>query len=226
MNRVPPSSRGGGFTLVEGMISFTVFALLLSAFMRSFEHFNQLTEQTSREYQANAQTIQALSAISEELERSAYVTVGGIAFPRLIEGVDQVNRPVVFGHAPPSATEGDNIASNDLWYVLPFDGDGDGWPDLDAARSPVWDPTTYALMLVPDGTGTNDLVRRSSAGAQTVLARHVSSIRFEDPVAASWEIPLETLRVRIVTALPTERGGAMTRRSETVISLRNGRFVP
>ncbi|MEM7515421.1 MAG: prepilin-type N-terminal cleavage/methylation domain-containing protein [Planctomycetota bacterium] len=219
-------SRRCGFSLLEAMITLSVFGIVMTGFMKSFDHFSRMTEQSSREYQAQAQTMNALEALVDDLSRSAFINLGGTDYPQLHEMNALPVLPVEFVHAPADASAGSGALSNDVWFVLPSDGDGDNWPDLDANGQPVWSPVIVAYVLVPDGRGTNNLERRTSAGAIQTVARRVASLRFEDPAAAGWEVPLETLRIRIETSVADERGSPLTRQAEAVVRLNNGLFVP
>lgn len=219
------NSRRAGFTILETVLTVSIFTVLMAAFITSFSSFSTSTEQSSREYSAAEKSLKAVQAITQDLSRSGFTNVAGVDYPLIFAAGDPGGgQPAAFAHAPADASAGSQLVSNSVVFTTPADADNDGWPDLDANRAPVWQATTVAFVLVPDGRGTNTLQRRTSDGGRRVLARNVASLTFESPADTAFAIPLDTLRVRIELAVSNTEGATITRSSEAVVRLRNGRF--
>lgn len=240
----------GGFTLLEAALSIGLLSGLLYVFFQSLAGFERLGRHSEALHAAAADAARAMGTIRRDLERSGHLSVGGQAYPvafapgeppaglagfdhaapNLISGLSKTS-PVNPLPAPQGGTGLPGFApeqlpeSRELVYILPADADGNGWPDLDQGE-PVWGGQRLALLLVPEGNGSNRLVRRTEAGAETVLAHGVRALRVDLPVDTGYSIPLDSVRVWLQLVRESERGGVQLFNRVDVIQLRNGGLAP
>ena len=129
----------------------------------------------------------------------------------------------VHAHSPPHPVPGEPVTSREVVFIHPFDGDSDGWPDLGTSGEPEWGSTEISFVLRPTGDGTNNLERRVNGASPRTLAKNVTRFLVEDSEATGYQIPFNSLRVRLTLAIKDLTGSVYRRTLEEVIQLRNGR---
>lgn len=142
----------------------------------------------------------------------------------------------------PSDLDGDGRpeldADLDGWPEL--DGNGDGvysddmadvdhlWdPDentIDGENGLVWSNTEVGYVVVELADGSRVLQRRLGNDPNTarIVARHVERIQFDTAESSSFEVPLDSVRVRIFFRARDDGGHVYRSRNEVTVRLRNG----
>ena len=217
MRRLARTTARAGFTLVEAAISVTVFAGILGAFLVSLNSAQDAQSVTEAEAQVQRDALRSIAVLRTDLSRAGYEN----GFPELFDGDEISATYPEFDHDETLDPDGLPMEQCDLVLRNPADDDRDEWPDLDVNGSVVWDDPV-AFLLVPDGEGTFNLVRRTTAGAQRVLARRLTRVLFEDPEDTLFSIPLDCIRVTLDFRVPGARGVAQSASFGLVVELRNG----
>jgi type II secretory pathway pseudopilin PulG len=205
-----------GFTIVEAAISIALFTVLLSAFAQSVGSALNTKQRFEAEQSLALDAFRSVESIRGELRRSGFS--GG--FPQFFEDDDVGGTFPAFAHARAHPAPDGGQTAREIVFRLPADGDGDGWPDVTAAREVDWDAVDIAYVLRPAADGTNEIWRMSSAGEAAVVARRVVSMLFEDSAETGFAIPLNCVRLRIVLVAEASAGGHR-RVVESVIRLPN-----
>jgi type II secretory pathway pseudopilin PulG len=205
-----------GFTLVEALVSSTLFIAIMGAFALSLVSAERARADAEVTERLHREALEALDGLREELSRSGFEN----GFPLAYDD-DVAADYAVFAHA---TAHGANERC-DLVYRLPADADADGWPDVEEDGSVVWEEEPRAFLLVPNDSGTNDLVRRSADGASVTVARNVATLRYSTPAETGFAIPLDCLRVEVgMSAI--EDGRPYRFDVTTVVRLQNGGLAP
>ncbi len=199
-----------GFTAVEAIISTALFASLMGGFLMSFISLERLSKTTQVEYELVASSLRVLQQIEEVVARTGYTNVGGVAYPVIYGGLDELVPELDAFEGLPG-----------LLFRMPADEDGDQWPDVTAAGEILWDDEIFGLVLVPTGD-TASLELRSTAGERRVLARNVSNLRFLEPADVGFSIPLDSLQIELEIRERGPRGAPIAMESRSVVALRNG----
>ena len=228
VRRTRLSGREGqaGFSLLEGAISLSVFAVLMGGYMITMSRMSESTDASALEHELLVDCGRVMSAITSDLRRSGYENVDGIDMPVFFDAGDPPAAFAEFGHDVPHDPFGDGL-TREIVFSLPEDADGDGWPDLEADRSgPVWSDDYVAYQLVPELDGTNSLRRLTSAGDATTLSRNVTQLIFESPADTGFLIPADTLRVTLVLRRAARNGAVRRIQIQEVVQLFNGWIAP
>jgi hypothetical protein len=95
-------------------------------------------------------------------------------------------------------------------------------PALDPATGELrWSEREVSFTVVTGQDGINALVRREDAGAARIVARHVERVIFDTPESSGYEIPGDSIRVRIYFRRVEPNGTVSRTRREAVVRLRN-----
>ncbi len=149
-----PQRRRTGVTLIEMVLTISLFSGLLAVFSQSLgssmeeENLARTQELTRRRLD------NGLERVRELLVQTQWDSGYPLVVPAASIAVSHpdialaVGRPLTDGHA-----------SNALLYSQPADVDGDGWPDQDALGAVVMRPEVCAVALVLDRDGTRSIVR-------------------------------------------------------------------
>lgn len=192
----PRRARAGG-SLIETMIALSIFPLLIGAALATLRTDEAEGDRMAARADMVRRADRALTTLTTELERSGFVTLGGIDYPFLIEGDALADAPILHVHEAANPAP-DGVTAREVVFVLPNDVDGNGWPDLDAAMEAIdWNPVEVSYVLLPDGDGSNVLVRREDGGNDRVMARGVRRFVVDDALTSGFAFPLDVLRVGI-----------------------------
>lgn len=168
------SGAGGGFTLLEVLVSLAVLGILLvSVFSITIETYAFIGD-TEVDFAAQSEANQAFSRMTEILRKSGRNTAGGATFPRLA-----------------------NLGTELEFRVL-RDLDGNGFPYSASTGQREWGPTVYRIRRDVGGN------LRVFDGQTPVwhLCRYAVQVNFttnlQDPTLQLNEIGV-TLRTRKVT---------------------------
>ena len=213
---------GAGFTLVEAALALTAFVALLAGFLFSVERMSNAYGEGEVSHALAIEAFDAARSITQEISRAGFRDQHGERMPVLFaDGDPGVDHPA-FAHEPPGSGE----AVREILYRLPRDGDGDGWPDVDANGEAVWESAWHGLLCLPLEDGTDALVRRAEDGTTVVLARNVARLVFETPAETGFAIPLDSLRFTLTLRRADADGRACEFEVQRVVRLRNGGLAP
>lgn len=190
-----PSTRRAGGSLLETMITISIFPLLIAGALTTLQTSEDENDRMAARADMVRRADHALSDMTVELERSGFVVLGGIEYPFLIEGdaLDDAPQPHVHEAANPAE---DGVTAREIVFVLPNDADDDGWPDLDGTMENIdWSLTEISYVLLPDADGSNVLVRREDGGNDRVLVRGVRRFIVDDAATSGFAFPVDVLRI-------------------------------
>lgn len=214
-HRTRRGGRAAGHTLVEMVLTFTLFTGLLGVFSASLdaplEEEQELTDRTEARRRADRAV--------EELGRVLTRTLWEGGFPQVVDGADVAARyPDVVaalgkGFAPA-------VDADVLLFLQPDDADGDGWPDLDADGAVVLRPEPAVLGLVPGGAGGYELVHVDADRNVRRPVGGLSGLRVVDSAASGFTQPLDALRATVTA--PRARRGAADVSADLMLRLGSG----
>lgn len=211
------TSPRNGFTLLEMAASLTLISLVTLGFAELHAQGQRLVQITDDEYELATDLADALRTIEDDFTRSGFVEIGGEEFPQRRASGD--DKTATMSAEWPARLSPD---STEFELVLPADANGDEWPDLDASRELVWDPTRITYTFADDGNGRATLVRRVAGGQTTNILSGAVRFVFEDPAATGWTIPMQHVRVSITAERVGARGFVSQRSATRVFRLPNG----
>lgn len=224
------SGRGSraGFSLVEMAMGVMILLILIGSLMQSVLSLSRATvlENVSTELQSQGERAQR--AILDDLKRSGFTAVGGIAFPyvEFVNGNVLNNNYIASAHVPPihAAQPGDTDfgPNREIVFVQPQDANGDRRPDIAANGQMIWSPAQWSYVVVTRGDGVNVLERRLNGATTKKVAHHVERITFDDYTTSGFQVPLLAIRVRIWLRQADARGEVHRFFTEAVVRLRNG----
>jgi prepilin-type N-terminal cleavage/methylation domain-containing protein len=216
-----------GFSLVELMIGMLILSLLSASLIGAMRGLTELGDSGGVQAELSNMGERAMQQLTLDLKRSGFANVGGTNYPHLFE--DGAAEGVFVQHAHVPATtaaapgDPDFGPSREIVLLQPRDADGDSVPDIGADGFLIWDPVELALVLVTGADGVNVLQRRTSAGVQRPLARHVERVTFDDNASSGFEVPLDAVRVRLSFRKQDSKGTVHRHEVERIVRLRNGR---
>ncbi len=217
---------GAGFTVLEMMIVGVILMLVVATFGRAAVSMQRAKEVVEVRTRLQEEGLRALSTILGDLRRSGFVATNGVNYPAFpIDGVP----PAAFAvHAHPAPTEGaapgdpDFGANREIIFALPGDADADGRPDIDANGDLDWDERDFSYVLVTDVDGVSRLERRIDAAQGRRIADHVERVVFDDSASTGFQLPFDSVRVRLWLRMRGDDGTEYRHFIEGFVRLRNG----
>ncbi len=206
-----------GFTIIEALISSTLFVSIMGAFVLSLFAAERARDDAEVADQLNREALEVIETLRRDLSRSGYEN----GFPLSYDEDDIGQDYGTFVHAAPHGEQ----ERCDVVYRLPADDDGDGWPDVDVDGDVTWEGDPRAFVLVPNQYGTNDFMRIAADGQSSTVARNVESLRYSSPAETAFAIPLDCMRVELGLRADSE-GIPQRVRMSAVIRLENGGLAP
>jgi hypothetical protein len=206
-----------GFTLIEALISSTLFVVVMGGFVLSMVATQRARKTVEATGVLNCEALEIVETVRGELSRSGYEN----GFPLTYDGNEIGKTYPLFEHDEPHG----QAERSDVVYRLPADDDGDGWPDVEADGNVLWEDDPRAFALVPNERGTNDFVRLAADGRATTVARNVESVSYSDPSETQFAIPLDCARVDLVLSAAAD-GAPQRVRLSAVVKLANGGLAP
>jgi hypothetical protein len=202
--------------VIEAVISTAIFVVLMGVFVRSLFSAQEAQDGAEATERLQRSSLDVVETVRQELSRSGFE--GGL--PLLYDG-DIGGDYDDYAHAPAHDRNGADVERCDIAYRLPADGDGDGWPDVDADGGVIWEADPRAFVLAPDGSGSNAFMHLLPDGRRSTIARNVERVTFSTPAQTNYAIPLDCMSVTVV--LREGRGGqARQEQLAFVVKLRNG----
>lgn len=217
------SNARAGLTIVETAISMAVYAVFVGALTLTLRGLSRNAESIDASQELAREGLRAVGQMRLDLQRSGWAEIDGLQWPFTEEAGIALDDWPALNHEVPHQHAGDP-ASRPIFLRLPADANGDGWPDLSAAGGVSWSDEAVAWLIVPAEDGTNTLVRRSSSGAEGVFGSNVNWIVFETPSETGYQIPLNSIRVRLEFQEEGADGVPMTMELEEVVRLWNGGY--
>ena len=237
-----------GFTLLELTISATILFLLAAMMVEAVDQIGALGRAggTAARLQMGAED--ALSRITTDLRRSAFVTANGKTYPYLF--LDGAVDPTFANHAHAPAAEhaepgepdaGPNreiVLAQPAFVSVAQGDDGQNYapdavppdvtvvkvydvPSIQANGSATWSAEEISYVLVTANDGVNELQRRVDGVTQAVLARGVERVLFETNTL-DLAVPQRAVRARLWLRLPDGEGTVHRHFGEAVVRLQNG----
>ena len=123
--------------------------------------------------------------------------------------------------APGSAAS--PLGLREIVYRLPQDVDGDGRVLSESTGALEWSPSLYGFLLIPDGSGTLDLVRRradDSGVTDELVCRWVESLTF-DTAATKTILPRNAVEIHLRLRRPDTRSRQQRLHLATTVVMRN-----
>jgi prepilin-type N-terminal cleavage/methylation domain-containing protein len=186
-------SRESGFTLLEVLISMVILTLLLVGTLAISTETARFTTYADEDYRAQNEVQTALSKLGDVLHKTGRVTLGGTAFPRVLE----------------EGTELDFLLHTDL------DDNGHGFDQQTGEIE--WSPIVYTARLNPD-SGTFGIY--VGPHLLKILGVGITEVEFttytEDPT-----VEFKEIEVRIRADRTTSDGAPVTYTSTQSIHMRN-----
>lgn len=215
-----------GFTLVEVVITLAITAVVVGAIAQSVAGMKGLNASADAQTELAESGNRALRRVLADLKRTGFATVDGLVYPYVFDnggpGVDFA----IHAHATAdSLADWPVPASREIVFRIPDDADQNGIPDLDVDGSLNWDPQEYSYVLITGPDGINRLQRRVDGGGERTVARYVDRIVIDDAITSGFQIPLDTLRVRIDMAKPDGDGRIHELTLQGLVRARNGGIV-
>jgi len=184
-----------GFTLLEVMISMTIFLIVVGLLLGSLTNGMDFWEfsVTSSDLQSNGQ--HAMNMMTKELRNATRTQ----------------------GMTPPDAgVLGTPPNNKGMLFYLPTDIDGNGTITDAVTGDTEWDPN----LIQYDYDNVNLQLLRNTMGTQKVLANYVTDVRFND-----WNTDLSLFREEIKITLQmqrnTSKGRTVTASFISTVKLRN-----
>jgi len=215
-----------GFSLPEVLVVSSILLVVGGAVTASLASLRHLTVTGGEVAELAERGERAMHRIIEDMRRSGFADVGGVAYPHLFDDGGAEDPFDAHAH-PPAAKEAaagdpDFGPNREIVFLLPADDDGDGVPDVDDQGRLVWggDEVSYVVLTGPDGV--NVLERRVNAAASVPVARHVERIAFDDATSSGFQVPLRSVRIRLYFRDRDSEGRAYRYSRECTVRLRNG----
>ena len=218
--------RAAGFTVLELAIVGAILVLVVASFGQAAASMQRAKDVVEVRTRLQEEATRALTRILDDLRRSGFVAVNGVTYPAfLVDGV----APAAFavhGHPPAAehAQPGDpDFGPNrEIVFALPADADADGRPDVDANGQLAWDARDFSYVLTTGPDGVNRLERRIDAADPRPVADHVERIAFDDSASTGFQLPFDSVRVRLWLRMRGEDGIEYRHQIEGTVRLRNG----
>ncbi len=215
-----------GFSMLEVMLSTSILVIVLGSLAVSVGSMQDLAATARQRGELQITGQRAVLAILGDLRRSGTVVVGGFGYPLVFDGGDPGAGHPQHAHIPASKSgaPGDEDAGPDrsILFVLPLDEDGDRRPDVDVNGELLWDDAVHGYVLVTGADGVNRLERWVEGLPPRSVARYVERMVFDDAASSGWEIPLDSIRVRLYLRKIDASGQVQRFFIEAVVALRNG----
>jgi prepilin-type N-terminal cleavage/methylation domain-containing protein len=218
--------RKSGFSLIETIISTMILSLLFGALSQSVANLRQVTMFSSERASLQTMGDEALMEMVDELRNSGEQEMGGLDYPYVFDG--GVPDPAYFAHehepADGLAVDGDTDfgVDREIVFLLPADADNDGRPDVDAAGELSWGAEEVSYTVTTRADGINYLERRDDGAAPSIVGHHVERMVIDTSTSSGFEIPLETVRIRLFFRMIGSNGDLIRYSNEAVVALRNG----
>ncbi len=221
------SPRKSGFSVVEMMISVAVMSLLCGALVESVANLRTMTIFSRNRSSLQTMADKALLEMVTELRQSGERDVGGgIVYPYYFDGGAPSDDFILHEHVPAGgdAEFGDDDfgADRELVFLLPADDDNDGRPDIDMDGDLAWGATEVSYTVNTRADGINYLERRQDGANPTIVGHHVERMVIDTAESSAFEIPLETIRIRLFFRRTDSNGYLIRYSNEAVVALRNG----
>lgn len=207
-----------GFTILEVTISSTIFAAIMGAFVLALVATRKAQDDAEVVDLVSREALEVVETLRRELGRSGFEN----GFPLTYDADDVGADYQVFEHATPNG----ETERSDVVFRIPADADGDGWPDVENDGDVAWEDDPRAFVLRPNETGVNDLVQVAPDGQGATIGRHVESVTYSSPAETNFEIPLDCMRVEVVTASIAADGQVRRSQLSAVVKLHNGGLSP
>lgn len=210
----PMRRRGaGGFSLLELLMSVSLFSLIASAFVVATQRTSDVSNTQSAVFDIESELFDVQEALRRELRRSGYAALDGVDYP----GVFAAGELPDHAHTLVAG-------SRELLYVTPRDDDQNDWPDLDGTNQVVWEAAPRAVLIRPLEPPFHELSLVQGDGTTRVLSRRLLSIDFQTAAETGFEIPLRAMRYELRLGRLDRERRLIERRADGVIVLENGGF--
>lgn len=213
MKRAKRSAREGGFSMLELLISVSLFSLIASAFVVATQRTSDVSNTQAAVFDIESELFDVQEALRRELRRSGYTLLGGVNYPRVLPAGE------VPDHEHTAVPD-----SRELLYLTPRDEDQNDWPDLDDNNRVLWEADARALLIRPLEPPFHELCLVQGDGTTRILSRRLLSIDFQTAVESGYAIPLRALRYELRLGRLDRERRLIERGAEGVVVLENGGF--
>lgn len=188
-NRGKPS---GGFTLLETAISTVLLGILVTSVFSIALETASFVGDNEVDSVAQAEANRAFERLSDILRKTGRTEVGGVQYPRVIDG------------------------GTGLEFLVLEDIDGNGYAFDGATSALEWSPTVYAIRLSPDGS------MNVHAGGSPVflVGRFVRDVHFRT-VKESAALHLKEVLVHLEVERTLRAGSTVSHTLDGSIHMRN-----
>ncbi len=240
----------GGMTLLEVMISLSVFSVVIGATLMAVIPVTRSEGVLAADTRLHASARKALQRLANDLRQAGNnVTIGGLVYPHIWAPYDPVNGPddadsgfEAYNTLPPGTIaavhdalfgDPDYGATTHIAFRIPFDQDGNGVPTAAAGGSVEWTTNDIVYFLVQDpALGINELRRYTdyAGGVYETVAMGVERLMIErdDLTGAVWDDDAlsdnqDELRLTIQLRMPDPAATGVWVRGTvvTVVNMRN-----
>lgn len=215
-----------GFSLFEMIISVSLMAMLSGMLIESLANLRSSTIFSENKSSLQVMADKALVEMITELRRSGERSNVGKDYPYVFEGGAPAPAFVLHAHAPAGGTSeaGDNDfgLDNEVVFLMPADANADGRPDIDGNGDLDWSADEISYTVVTRADGINYLERRENALNPTIVGHHVERMVIDTSESSGFEIPLESIRIRLFFRRTDSNGYLVRYSNEAVVALRNG----
>lgn len=213
MKRPTSQRSAGGFSLLELLMSVSLFSLIASAFVVATQRTADVSNTQAAVFDIESELFDVQEALRRELRRSGYAALDGVDYP----GVFAAGELPDHAHTPVAG-------SRELLYLTPRDDDENDWPDLDGTNQVVWEDDPRAVLIRPLEAPFHELSLVQGDGTTRVLSRRLLAIDFQTAAETGFEIPLRALRYELRLGRLDRERRLIERRADGVILLENGGF--
>jgi hypothetical protein len=226
MRRMNSSSSRRGFSILEMLISMSVLMMLMGALVQTLGSLRSLATVSGARTTLQAMGDRALVRVVDELRSSGAVVSGTRSYPFVFDGGDAGEVFTIHTHTPAEGTavagDPDFGPDREIVFLVPRDQDGDRRPDLDADGELVWALEERSFVVNTHADGVNYLELRQDGVEPRVIGTHVERVVFDTAESSAFQIPLNSVRVRLYFKRQDSQGNTIRYQTEAVVvALRN-----